>query len=97
MFDSSQIYDVAQVGLAVPKTGRGGDSHALHAHTHEFRDEEGKTTIATVAWEVFNSPVSQLNLCFSVAIYRNTQKNVLFHLNLNSSILRCSKWVSNGE
>lgn len=48
----TEIYDVAQVGLAVPKTGRGGDSHALHAHTHEFRDEEGKTTIATVAWMI---------------------------------------------
>ena len=53
MLASPQMYDVAQVGLAVPRTGRGGDSHALHAHTHthEFRDEEGKTTIATVAWD----------------------------------------------
>ena len=39
------------------------------------------------AREVFNSPVSLLNLCFCVAIYRNclnTQKNVPFHLNLLS-------------
>ena len=54
MLDSFQMYDVAQVGLAVPKTGRGGDSHALHAHTHEFTNNEGgkTTTIATVAWMI---------------------------------------------
>ena len=49
------MYEVAQVGLAVPKTGRGGDSHALHTHTHEFTNNEGgKTTIATVAWDAFS-------------------------------------------
>ena len=56
MLGSFQMYDVAQVGLAVPKTGRGGDSHALHAHTHEFTNNNeggGKTTtIATVAWMI---------------------------------------------
>ena len=45
---SFQMYEVAQVGLAVPKVGR-GDSHG---HTHDFRSEEGETTIATVAWMI---------------------------------------------
>ena len=49
------MYDVAQVGLAVPKPGRGSDTHALHAHSHDFAGggggEGGKTTIATVAWD----------------------------------------------
>ena len=53
----SEMYDVAQVGLAVPKPGRGSDTHALHAHSHDFAGgggggEGGKTTIATVAWMI---------------------------------------------
>lgn len=43
----SEMYEVAQVGLAVPKVGRGDG----HTHTHEFRNEE-ETTIATVAWMI---------------------------------------------
>ena len=36
--------------------------------------------------EVFNSPVSHLNFHFSVTICRNSQKNVLFHLNLHFNL-----------
>ena len=59
------MYDVAQVGLAVPKPGRGSDTHALHAHSHDFAagggSEGGKTTIATVAWDGIVSRVDWIS------------------------------------
>ena len=49
--------------------------------------------------EVFNSPVSHLNLRFSVEICHNSVKRCTLSSQFASqaSILRCSKWVSNGE
>ena len=47
-------------------------------------------------WEVVNSPVSHLNLRFSIAICRNSEKwAISSRFAFGSSILTCSKWVSN--
>ena len=65
-----------------------GGNRSLYKLLSYTRTSGGDRLLKT--WEVFNSPVSHLNLRFSVAIWHNCG-TISSQFSFQSSILRCSK------
>ena len=64
------MHEQEGIAYASPLAGQHFE-HLLGAIAALYSNDELGLGLAADFWEVFNSPVSHLNLCFIVTIYRN--------------------------